>query len=101
MAETLTVALRVAEEAIEEAIAKAEEFSDSLVRLPSDPPPPFSPSLSLIFLLLVLSFLLLFFPSLLPLSWPLTSSRCLPLGPGISGMQSWFLAETSSQTLSW
>lgn len=32
MAETLTVALRVAEEAIEEAIAKAEEFSDSLVR---------------------------------------------------------------------
>lgn len=33
MAETLTVALRVAEEAIEEAIAKAEEFSDSLVRL--------------------------------------------------------------------
>ncbi|GLD54844.1 rab effector MyRIP isoform X1, partial [Lates japonicus] len=30
MAETLTVALRVAEEAIEEAIAKAEEFSDSL-----------------------------------------------------------------------
>lgn len=35
MAETLTVALRVAEEAIEEAIAKAEEFSDSLVRRPS------------------------------------------------------------------
>lgn len=34
MAETLTVALRVAEEAIEEAIAKAEEFSDSLVRIP-------------------------------------------------------------------
>lgn len=34
MAETLTVALRVAEEAIEEAIAKAEEFSDSLVRHP-------------------------------------------------------------------
>lgn len=33
MAETLTVALRVAEEAIEEAIAKAEEFSDSLVRI--------------------------------------------------------------------
>lgn len=33
MAETLTVALRVAEEAIEEAITKAEEFSDSLVRL--------------------------------------------------------------------
>lgn len=32
MAETLTVALRVAEEAIEEAITKAEEFSDSLVR---------------------------------------------------------------------
>lgn len=32
MAETLTVALRVAEEAIEEAIAKAEEFGDSLVR---------------------------------------------------------------------
>ena len=32
MADTLTVALRVAEEAIEEAIAKAEEFSDSLVR---------------------------------------------------------------------
>lgn len=32
MAETLTVALRVAEEAIEEAISKAEEFSDSLVR---------------------------------------------------------------------
>ena len=31
MAETLTVALRVAEEAIEEAIAKAEEYSDSLV----------------------------------------------------------------------
>ncbi|KAF0028182.1 hypothetical protein F2P81_019269 [Scophthalmus maximus] len=31
MAETLTVALRVAEEAIEEAIAKAEEFSDSLI----------------------------------------------------------------------
>lgn len=31
MAETLTVALRVAEEAIEEAIAKAEEFRDSLV----------------------------------------------------------------------
>uniref|UniRef100_A0A8C6UPN1 RabBD domain-containing protein n=1 Tax=Neogobius melanostomus TaxID=47308 RepID=A0A8C6UPN1_9GOBI len=30
MAETLTVALRVAEEAIEEAIAKAEEFGDSL-----------------------------------------------------------------------
>ncbi|XP_026148257.1 rab effector MyRIP isoform X3 [Mastacembelus armatus] len=30
MAETLTVALRVAEEAIDEAIAKAEEFSDSL-----------------------------------------------------------------------
>ncbi|XP_014890185.1 rab effector MyRIP isoform X2 [Poecilia latipinna] len=30
MAETLTVALRVAEEAIEEAIAKAEEFRDSL-----------------------------------------------------------------------
>uniref|UniRef100_A0A8C2ZQ59 Myosin VIIA and Rab interacting protein b n=1 Tax=Cyclopterus lumpus TaxID=8103 RepID=A0A8C2ZQ59_CYCLU len=30
MAETLTVALRVAEEAIEEAIANAEEFSDSL-----------------------------------------------------------------------
>ncbi|XP_041737059.2 rab effector MyRIP [Coregonus clupeaformis] len=30
MAETLTVALRVAEEAIEEAIAKAEEFTDSL-----------------------------------------------------------------------
>ncbi|XP_034561751.1 rab effector MyRIP isoform X2 [Notolabrus celidotus] len=30
MADTLTVALRVAEEAIEEAIAKAEEFSDSL-----------------------------------------------------------------------
>ncbi|KAG7275063.1 hypothetical protein CRUP_001783 [Coryphaenoides rupestris] len=30
MAETLTVALRVAEEAIEEAISKAEEFSDSL-----------------------------------------------------------------------
>ncbi|XP_069561647.1 rab effector MyRIP isoform X2 [Brachyistius frenatus] len=30
MAETLTVALRVAEEAIEEAIAKAEEFCDSL-----------------------------------------------------------------------
>lgn len=37
MAETLTVALRVAEEAIEEAIAKAEEFSDSLVRHPSVP----------------------------------------------------------------
>lgn len=37
MAETLTVALRVAEEAIEEAIAKAEEFSDSLVRHPSLP----------------------------------------------------------------
>lgn len=35
MAETLTVALRVAEEAIEEAITKAEEFSDSLVRRPS------------------------------------------------------------------
>lgn len=35
MAETLTVALRVAEEAIEEAIAKAEEFSDSLVRYPT------------------------------------------------------------------
>lgn len=35
MADTLTVALRVAEEAIEEAIAKAEEFSDSLVRLQS------------------------------------------------------------------
>lgn len=32
MAETLTVALRVAEEAIEEAIANAEEFGDSLVR---------------------------------------------------------------------
>lgn len=32
MAETLTVALRVAEEAIEEAITKAEEFGDSLVR---------------------------------------------------------------------
>lgn len=31
MAETLTVALRVAEEAIEEAISKAEEFPDSLV----------------------------------------------------------------------
>ncbi|KPP74625.1 rab effector MyRIP-like, partial [Scleropages formosus] len=31
MAETLSVALRVAEEAIEEAIAKAEEYSDSLV----------------------------------------------------------------------
>lgn len=31
MAETLTVALRVAEEAIEEAIAKAETFRDSLV----------------------------------------------------------------------
>ncbi|KAM7390592.1 hypothetical protein PAMA_008660 [Pampus argenteus] len=31
MAETLTVALRVAEEAIEEAIANAEEFSDSLI----------------------------------------------------------------------
>lgn len=31
MAETLTVALRVAEEAIEEAIAKAEEYRDSLV----------------------------------------------------------------------
>ncbi|KAG5850300.1 hypothetical protein ANANG_G00080770 [Anguilla anguilla] len=30
MADTLTVALRVAEEAIEEAIAKAEEYSDSL-----------------------------------------------------------------------
>lgn len=39
MAETLTVALRVAEEAIEEAIAKAEEFSDSLVRRPSVPLP--------------------------------------------------------------
>lgn len=34
MAETLTVALRVAEEAIEEAITKAEEFGDSLVRRP-------------------------------------------------------------------
>ena len=46
MAETLTVALRVAEEAIEEAIAKAEEFGDSLVRIPLFfflsflPPPP-------------------------------------------------------------
>jgi len=32
MADTLTVALRVAEEAIEEAIAKAESYKDSLVR---------------------------------------------------------------------
>lgn len=32
MADTLTVALRVAEEAIEEAIAKAESYRDSLVR---------------------------------------------------------------------
>lgn len=47
MAETLTVALRVAEEAIEEAIAKAEEFSDSLVRRPSAPLLPVSYSLSL------------------------------------------------------
>ncbi|TKS87846.1 Rab effector [Collichthys lucidus] len=36
MAETLTVALRVAEEAIEEAIAKAEEFSDSLSQYQQD-----------------------------------------------------------------
>ncbi|MEQ2171254.1 hypothetical protein GOODEAATRI_008769, partial [Goodea atripinnis] len=36
MAETLTVALRVAEEAIEEAIAKAEEFRDSLRRKQSE-----------------------------------------------------------------
>ena len=47
MAETLTVALRVAEEAIEEAIAKADEFSDSLVRHPSVPLLPLSLSLSL------------------------------------------------------
>lgn len=32
MADTLTVALRVAEEAIEEAITKAESYKDSLVR---------------------------------------------------------------------
>lgn len=80
MAETLTVALRVAEEAIEEAIAKAEEFSDSLVRHPSDPLPPFSPSLSVIFYpLFHSSFIPLFFllcflchgrlPPPLPPSW--------------------------------
>lgn len=40
MAETLTVALRVAEEAIEEAIAKAEEIGDSLVSLLPSPPSP-------------------------------------------------------------
>lgn len=52
MAETLTVALRVAEEAIEEAIAKAEEFSDSLVRYPTvslSLTPSVSPRLSSLF----------------------------------------------------
>lgn len=37
MMDTLAVALRVAEEAIEEAISKAEAYGDSLVRRPSPP----------------------------------------------------------------
>lgn len=59
MAETLTVALRVAEEAIEEAIAKAEEFGDSLVRPPPDPPVPLVLPIPLF-----ISVLLLVFPPL-------------------------------------
>ncbi len=69
MAETLTVALRVAEEAIEEAIAKADEFSDSLVRKPAVPFLPFSLSLSFF----SICSLLLFYSLQLSLSWPLNS----------------------------
>lgn len=77
MAETLTVALRVAEEAIEEAIAKAEEFSDSLVRCL------FCSSSS--FLLLTLSvshFLHLLFPPIfcVPAWSVMPLSSCLALG---------------------
>lgn len=39
MMDTLAVALRVAEEAIEEAISKAEAYGDSLVRRLSPPLP--------------------------------------------------------------
>lgn len=100
MAETLTVALRVAEEAIEEAIAKAEEFSDSLVRRPSAPFLPSSLCLPLFHLLFIPLFSLPAFSVLASYLSPLLLSSRLPLGLSISGMQSWFLAKTSAQT-SW
>lgn len=83
MAETLTVALRVAEEAIEEAIAKAEEFSDSLVRIP------------LFLLFLSLRYLIppcfSSIPTFLCQRLFVPFSR-LSLRASYSGMQSWFLA---------
>ena len=87
MAETLTVALRVAEEAIEEAITKAEEFRDSLVRYQSLSSP--SPCLYIVifkfpfFLIILISFIPIF-PVMAPPSSSSVASLLVSVSAGCS-----------------